>query len=83
MYVRIDKNRKLPMTTFARSLGLASNVEILDVLGESDRLFSTLEKDTTDNVEDALLEVYKKLRPGEPFTVDGAQTHLHNLLFVI
>ena len=81
MYVRIDKNRKLPMTTFARSLGLASNVEILDVLGESDRLFSTLEKDTTDNVEDALLEVYKKLRPGEPFTVDGAQTHLHNLLF--
>ena len=81
MYVRIDKNRKLPMTTFARALGLASNVEILDVLGESDRLFSTLEKDVSDSVENALLEVYKKLRPGEPFTVDGAQTHLHNLLF--
>ena len=81
MYVRIDKNRKLPMTTFARALGLATNVEILEVLGESDRLFSTLEKDTTTNVEDALLEVYKKLRPGEPFTVDGAKTHLHNLLF--
>ncbi len=81
MYVRIDKNRKLPMTTFARCLGLATNVEILDVLGESDRLLSTLEKDTTDSVESALLEVYKKLRPGEPFTVDGAKTHLANLLF--
>ncbi|MBQ4156399.1 MAG: DNA-directed RNA polymerase subunit beta, partial [Clostridia bacterium] len=81
MYVRIDKNRKLPMTTFARCLGLATNVEILDVLGESDRLLATLEKDTTDSVESALLEVYKKLRPGEPFTVDGAKTHLANLLF--
>ncbi|MBQ5590717.1 MAG: DNA-directed RNA polymerase subunit beta, partial [Clostridia bacterium] len=81
MYVRIDKNRKLPMTTFARALGLASNVEILDVIGESDRLFSTLEKDTSDSIENALLEVYKKLRPGEPFTVDGAKSHLTNLLF--
>ena len=81
MYVRIDKNRKLPMTTFARAIGLTTNNEIVEMLGESDRLFATLEKDTTDNVEDALLEVYKKLRPGEPFTVDGARTHLYNLLF--
>ncbi|MEE1002767.1 MAG: DNA-directed RNA polymerase subunit beta [Acutalibacteraceae bacterium] len=81
MYVRIDKNRKLPMTAFARALGLATNVEIIEKLGESDRLLATLEKDVSDNVENALLEVYKKLRPGEPFTVDGAKTYITNLLF--
>ena len=81
MYVRIDKNRKLPMTTFARAIGLVTNEQILEKFGESDRLFATLEKDTATNEEDALLEVYKKLRPGEPFTVDGARTHLYNLLF--
>ena len=81
MYVRIDKNRKLPMTTFVRAIGLVTNEQIIEMLGESDRLYSTLEKDTATNEEDALLEVYKKLRPGEPFTVDGARTYLYNLLF--
>ncbi|MEE1024723.1 MAG: DNA-directed RNA polymerase subunit beta, partial [Acutalibacteraceae bacterium] len=81
MYVRIDKNRKLPMTTFAKAIGLSTNAQIIETLGESDRLFSTLEKDTADSPENALLEVYKKLRPGEPFTVDGARTYLYNLLF--
>ena len=81
MYVRIDKNRKLPMTTFVRAIGLVTNEQIIEILGESDRLYSTLEKDTAATEEDALLEVYKKLRPGEPFTVDGARTYLYNLLF--
>ncbi len=81
MYVRIDKNRKLPITTFARALGLASNEEILQMFGENDRLLATLEKDISTNVEEALLEVYKKLRPGEPFTVEGAKSHLYNLFF--
>ena len=81
MYARIDKNRKLPMTTFARAIGLETNEQIIDKLGESDRLFSTLEKDIASNRDDALLEVYKKLRPGEPFTVDGALSHIYNLFF--
>ncbi|MGN0114088.1 MAG: DNA-directed RNA polymerase subunit beta, partial [Acutalibacteraceae bacterium] len=81
MYVRIDKNRKLPMTTFVRAIGLVTNEQIIEMLGESDRLYSTLEKDTAATEEDALLEVYKKLRPGEPFTVEGARTYLYNLLF--
>ena len=81
MYVRIDKNRKLPITTFARALGLATNEEILQMFGENERLLATLEKDVSTNVEDALLEVYKKLRPGEPFTVEGAKSHLYNLFF--
>ena len=81
MYARIDKNRKLPMTTFARVIGLETNAQIVEMLGESDRLAATLEKDTTENRDDALLEVYKKLRPGEPFTVEGALTHIYNLFF--
>ena len=81
MYVRIDKNRKLPMTTFARAIGLTTNAQIIEMLGENERLLATLDKDTTDNEEDALLEVYKKLRPGEPFTVEGARAHLYNLFF--
>ncbi|MDR1892932.1 MAG: DNA-directed RNA polymerase subunit beta, partial [Oscillospiraceae bacterium] len=81
LYVRIDKNRKLPLSTFVRALGLNSNTQILEYFGEDTRLAVTLEKDTTDNTEDALLEIYKKLRPGEPFTVEGAQSHIEGLLF--
>ena len=81
MYARIDKNRKLPLTAFLRSLGLETNEQIIEMLGESDRLLSTLEKDTTTNRDEALLEVYKKLRPGEPFTVEGALSHIYNLFF--
>ena len=80
-YVRIDKNRKIPITTFIRSLGLSSNQEILDFFGADPRIMATLEKDTTKNTEEALLEVYKRLRPGEPPTLDSAQTHLDNLFF--
>ena len=80
-YVRIDKNRKLYITTFIRALGLSSNQEILDFFGADERIMATLEKDTTKNAEEALLEVYKKLRPGEPPTLETAQAHLDGLFF--
>ena len=87
IHVRIDKNRRFPLTAFVRSLGaftdipLSANHEIIEALGEDERLLATLEKDTTTNTESALIEVYKKLRPGEPATVDGAKNHLQQLLF--
>ena len=76
-YVRIDKNRKLPVTTFIRALGLSSDAQILDFFGDDIRIVSTIEKDSTNNTEEALLEVYRKLRPGEPPTVDSAQSHIN------
>ena len=79
--VRIDKNRKLPITTFIRALGLGSNTEITDFFGADPRILATLEKDTTRNTEEALIDVYKKLRPGEPPTVETAQSHLSGLFF--
>ncbi len=81
LYVRIDKNRKLPLTTFVRSLGVATNEQIRQLVGDEERLAATLDKDTTTNVDDALIEVYKKLRPGEPATVDGAQSYIAQLFF--
>ena len=80
-YVRIDKNRKIYITTFLRSLGLGSDEELREYFGEDERLEATIEKDLTKNVEEALLEVYKKLRPGEPPTVDTAKAHLEGLFF--
>ncbi len=81
-YVRIDKNRKIPATTFLRSIGLSSNEELKEKFGEDDRIIRTIEdKDSTQNREEALLEVYKKLRPGEPPTVESAQNHLNTLFF--
>ena len=82
VYVRIDKNRKIPLTTFIRSIGIGTNEEIEKVFGHDERLNQTiLQKDQTANREEALLEVYKKLRPGEPPTVESAVTHLNNLFF--
>ncbi len=82
VYVRIDKNRKIPLTTFIRALGIGTNTEIEEVFGPDERIRQTIEqKDATANREEALLEVYKKLRPGEPPTVDSAVTHLNNLFF--
>ena len=80
-FVRIDKNRKIPITTFIRALGLSSNNEIREFFGLDDRIEATLEKDSTQNTEEALIEVYKKLRPGEPPTLSSAQTHLEGLFF--
>ncbi|MBR3553058.1 MAG: DNA-directed RNA polymerase subunit beta [Clostridia bacterium] len=80
-FVRIDKNRKIPITTFIRALGLSSNNDIREFFGEDDRIEATLEKDGTQNAEEALIEVYKKLRPGEPPTLASAQSHLEGLFF--
>ena len=80
-YVRIDKNRKIFITTFIRALGLSSNAEIMDFFGYDDRIVATLDKDTTVNTEQALIEVYKKLRPGEPPALETAQAHLDGLFF--
>ncbi len=80
-YVRIDKNRKMPITVFLRALGIGSDQEIIDLLGEDERVYATIQKDGTKNTEEALLEVYRKLRPGEPPTVESAQTHINGLFF--
>ncbi len=79
--VRIDKNRKLPVTTFIRALGLGSDEQIIDYFGEEPMILATIEKDSTKSKEEALLEVYRKLRPGEPPTVETSEQHLHNLFF--
>ena len=82
IYVRIDKNRKIPLTTFIRALGVGTDPEIEEMFGHDERLSQTiLQKDATKNTEEALLEVYKKLRPGEPPTVDSAISHLNMLFF--
>ncbi|MDD3692632.1 MAG: DNA-directed RNA polymerase subunit beta [Oscillospiraceae bacterium] len=80
-YVRIDKNRKIPITVFARALGLGTDAELLDFFGDDERIHATIEKDITKNTEEALLEVYRKLRPGEPLTVENSQQHLDSLFF--
>ncbi len=82
VYVRIDKNRKIPLTTFIRALGCGTDQEIEETFGFDERLNQTiLQKDATKNTEEALLEVYKKLRPGEPPTVDSAISHINMLFF--
>ena len=80
-YVRIDKNRKIFITTFLRALGLSSDADIRAFFGDDERIEATIEKDTTKNQEEALLEVYKRLRPGEPPTLETAQAHLDALFF--
>ena len=80
-YVRIDKNRKIFITTFLRALGLGTDEEIRDFFGDDERIEATIAKDSTMNQEEALLEVYKKLRPGEPPTLETAQSHLDGLFF--
>ena len=80
-YVRIDKNRKLPVTVFLRSLGLGTDAEILDMFGDDARIKATFEKDTCRSIEEGMLEVYRKLRPSEPPTIESAQTHFNNLFF--
>ncbi len=79
--VKIDRTRKIPATVFLRALGFGTNQEIRDLLGDDALLISTLEKDGAENHEDGLLEVYKRLRPDEPPSVDSAHTLLHNLFF--
>ncbi len=80
-YVRIDKNRKIPITVFIRCLGLGTDTEILDFFGDDDRMRATIEKDTCKTMEEALFEIYRKLRPSEPPTIESAQAHIHGLFF--
>ena len=81
LYVRIDKNRKIPLTALIRALGLSSDDEILEYFGKDERILATIEKDPTKNTEEALIEIYRKLRPSEPPTLDSAQSHLNALFF--
>ena len=80
-YVRIDRTRKVVITAFLRALGLSSNEEILSVFGEDPFLINTLEKDSTKNTDEALIEIYEKLRPGEPATLDSAKNQLITRFF--
>ena len=79
--VRVDRTRKQPLTTLLRALGIGSDQEILDIFGEDSRLLKTLEKDATNDYESGLKEIYKKLRPGEPPTVESAKSLLNSLFF--
>ncbi|MBW7573432.1 DNA-directed RNA polymerase subunit beta [Caproiciproducens faecalis] len=80
-YVRIDKNRKIPVTVFVRALGLGTDEEIREYFGDDDRMNATIEKDPCKNTEEALFEVYRKLRPSEPPTIESAQSHINGLFF--
>ncbi|MDD7183656.1 DNA-directed RNA polymerase subunit beta [Peptostreptococcus porci] len=79
--VRVDRTRKQPVTVLLRALGIGSDAEILELLGNDERLRLTLEKDNTTNVDEGLIEIYKKLRPGEPPTVESASSLLNSLFF--
>ncbi|MDX5474990.1 MAG: DNA-directed RNA polymerase subunit beta, partial [Bacillaceae bacterium] len=81
VYVRIDRTRKLPVTVLLRALGYGSDQEIIDLLGENEYLRNTLDKDNTESTEKALLEIYERLRPGEPPTVDNAKSLLESRFF--
>ncbi|HFN8832232.1 TPA: DNA-directed RNA polymerase subunit beta [Staphylococcus aureus] len=81
VYVRIDRTRKLPLTVLLRALGFSSDQEIVDLLGDNEYLRNTLEKDGTENTEQALLEIYERLRPGEPPTVENAKSLLYSRFF--
>lgn len=81
LYVRIDKNRKIPITVLIRALGLGADDEIIEYFGRDARILATIEKDACKTLEEGLIEVYKKLRPSEPPTLDSAKAHLEMLLF--
>ncbi|KUJ90097.1 MAG: DNA-directed RNA polymerase subunit beta [Thermoanaerobacter thermocopriae] len=81
VYVRIDRTRKVPITVLLRALGYSTDIQILDLLGEEEKLKATLDKDTTKSEEEALIEIYKRLRPGEPPTVESAKSLLYALFF--
>ncbi|MDN4076194.1 MULTISPECIES: DNA-directed RNA polymerase subunit beta [Fictibacillus] len=81
VYVRIDRTRKIPITVLLRALGFGSDQEIIDLLGEDEYLRNTLDKDNTEGTEKALLEIYERLRPGEPPTVDNAKSLLDSRFF--
>ncbi len=81
VYVRIDRTRKLPVTVLLRALGFGSDQEIIDLIGDNEYLRNTLEKDNTESTDKALLEIYERLRPGEPPTVESAKSLLYSRFF--
>ena len=81
IYVRIDRTRKVPVTTLLRAIGLSSDSDILDLFGENDYLIKTIEKDTNKNTDEALIDIHSKLRPGEPSTLESAKNQLITRFF--
>lgn len=80
-HVRVDRTRKVPITVLIRAFGVGTDTEILELFGEEPKILATLEKDTTTSYEEGLIEIYKRIRPGEPPTVESAQTLLRNMFF--
>ena len=80
-YVRVDRTRKVPVTVLIRALGYGTNAEILDMFGEEPKLLASFGKDVSDSYEEGLLELYKKIRPGEPLSVDSAKSLLDSMFF--
>ena len=80
-YVRVDRTRKVPITVLIRSLGIGTNAEIIELFGEEPKILASIEKDPSDNYQDGLLELYKKIRPGEPLSVDSAESLINAMFF--
>ncbi len=80
-YVRVDRTRKVPITVLIRSLGIGTNQEIIDLFGEEPKILASMTKDVSDNYQDGLLELYKKIRPGEPLSVESAQSLINAMFF--
>ncbi len=80
-YVRVDRTRKVPVTVLIRALGIGTNAEITELFGEEAKLIASFEKDTSDNYQDGLLELYKKIRPGEPLSVESAESLVSAMFF--
>ena len=80
-WVRVDRTRKVPVTVLIRALGIGTNREIIELFGEEPKLLDTMTKDASENYQDGLLELYKKIRPGEPLSVDSAESLLHSMFF--
>ena len=80
-YVRVDRTRKVPVTVLIRALGYGTNAEITELFGEEPKLLASFSKDTSENYQDGLLELYRKIRPGEPLSVDSAESLLNSMFF--
>ncbi|MEG0687340.1 MAG: DNA-directed RNA polymerase subunit beta [Hungatella sp.] len=80
-YVRVDRTRKVPVTVLIRALGYGTNAEIIELFGEEPKLLASFGKDVSDNYQDGLLELYKKIRPGEPLSIDSAESLLNSMFF--
>ena len=83
IWVRIDRTRKLPITVLVRALGYGTDIEITDLLGEDEKVIATIQKDSAKTEDEGLIEIYKRLRPGEPPTVESARTLLNNLFLTL